>query len=512
MLTIDDCNSLIEKYGDIGFWYEVDFSQFEFVKGKTYRQDFCDITLTTTFGQDYFDIIINTDLFKGQYYCKDLEGNIIGRGITRQGKYSYDMYTTGMDNNFILALYLTNNPVNEYTESSATTPTGYVLPVSSLLIPVCNGEYEDKFYIQKNGDTSVRVTINGEVVPTYTDDNGIYIVLSSATDCVLGYNNMGFVTNCFNIKFKKFKSLPKLSIAKLYRGTRQEVSLRRDPPHLIITDFQAYYKGELLKDNIIDAPTTGNYLDITVDLFDKNYPESTVKLKAPLELRECSTATEIRNAINKGISYIRIDTGSSVIDGITFNNMTLILRRFYFKNCTFNNCDIRMQLENRRDYGGNVFNNCTIQSSFPTTRRNLYSMEGVSQFNNCRISKIHFIDYEVHITGTINNCSFRNSLIISDGDIEITDSLFTIKQQKPYFPAYLYLTGEYIVKGNEFRLTDTFEELAFNMCLIKATSDFNVSEFIQQNNFELNITYDDEPTNTLYYNIVDDDKIRARRV
>ena len=50
------------------------------------------------------------------------------------------------------------------------------------------------------------------------------------------------------------------------------------------------------------------------------------------------------------------------------------------------------------------------------------------------------------------------------------------------------------------------------MCLIKATNDFNVGEFINKNTFDLNIEYETENPSTLYYNIVDDDKIRARRV
>jgi hypothetical protein len=50
------------------------------------------------------------------------------------------------------------------------------------------------------------------------------------------------------------------------------------------------------------------------------------------------------------------------------------------------------------------------------------------------------------------------------------------------------------------------------MCIIKTIDGFNPSQFINDNHFNLNIEYDDEPTDTFYYNIVDDDKIYARRL
>ena len=46
------------------------------------------------------------------------------------------------------------------------------------------------------------------------------------------------------------------------------------------------------------------------------------------------------------------------------------------------------------------------------------------------------------------------------------------------------------------------------MCLIKAVT-FNPNQFIIDNILNLNITYEDEDPETLYYNIVDDDKIKA---
>jgi hypothetical protein len=115
-------------------------------------------------------------------------------------------------------------------------------------------------------------------------------------------------------------------------------------------------------------------------------------------------------------------------------------------------------------------------------------------------------------TGRLMNCMLRNVVILSDGDVEITNSDFKGSYGADYFPNFLYLTGDYTVKNNSFTLTGEWMEPAFNMCIIKTIDGFNPSSFINDNSFDLDITYDDEPTDTFYYNIVDDDKIYARRL
>ena len=61
-------------------------------------------------------------------------------------------------------------------------------------------------------------------------------------------------------------------------------------------------------------------------------------------------------------------------------------------------------------------------------------------------------------------------------------------------------------------MSGEWTEPSFHMCIIKTTEGFNPSRFIADNTFDLNIVIDDEPTDTFYYNIVDDDKIYARRL
>ena len=117
-------------------------------------------------------------------------------------------------------------------------------------------------------------------------------------------------------------------------------------------------------------------------------------------------------------------------------------------------------------------------------------------------------------SGTLTRTTIdENSLIISDGEVEITKCIFrSYPEPKSYFPRFLYLTGDYTVTDCTFNLTDSFEELAFSMCIIKTTNDFKPSTFINHNRFNIDIEYEDEPTNTFYYNIVDDDKIKAVRL
>ena len=44
MLTIDDTNTILGKYKNGGFWYEIDFSKVDLTPGVTTKYDFCEIT------------------------------------------------------------------------------------------------------------------------------------------------------------------------------------------------------------------------------------------------------------------------------------------------------------------------------------------------------------------------------------------------------------------------------------------------------------------------------------
>jgi hypothetical protein len=218
-----------------------------------------------------------------------------------------------------------------------------------------------------------------------------------------------------------------------------------------------------------------------------------------------NSQSDVESAISQGITTLQVgDTETEVqLNNIELSNITLVDSNIQLTNSTLTNCTILNS--QYTDNGANTITNTVIRNTdYTSTSKSVYEN---TSFYNSRIQ-----DSELQITGTIYECELTNSLIISDGTININNNTFTGIGSKTYFPSHLYLTGDYIVSGNTFNLTCTFTELSFNMCLIKATTDFNVSDFINKNTFNLNITYGEEPTSTLYYNIVDDEKIRARRV
>jgi hypothetical protein len=384
-----------------------------------------------------------------------------------------------------------------------------------LQIPVINGEFDNKFYVDVVGSSISSYTINGTAVTLQSDEKGYYLELPSAETCIIGTTGNGESFPLYRVTFRTFKSLPSLHLFSLYKGTPQHLQLLEDDTYTVVYDFQAYYQGRKLKDNIIELPYDApDIVDVVVDVNDRRYPPARVKLKVKTSIYSCKNKSKVVTAINKGIKSIKINGASSstTINEVTFNDMYIDFDRGTFKDCTFNNCIIHFSgvILDCHDGGGNVFNNCRLYSE--SVKRFTIDAEG-TVYNNCNVEYILFYGASrLVFTGTLNNCMFRKVLILSDGDVEITDSDFAGSYGKDYFPNFLYLTGEYTVKGNSFELSGEWTEPLFNMCIIKTVDGFNPSQFINDNSFDLDITYDDEPTDTFYYNIVDDDKIYARRL
>ena len=242
-------------------------------------------------------------------------------------------------------------------------------------------------------------------------------------------------------------------------------------------------------------------------MLDPNYANSTVKLKVATELYVASTQTELETAISNGIETIQVidDDSTVTLNEVNLKDVTLINSNISISNSVLNNVIIHNS--SYKDKGNNTLTDAILDETTITSDTTNYST-----YTDCIVNECTVTSTELHITGTIDNTTLTNSLIISDGVILITDNTFTGKGSKDYFPSHLYLTGEFTVKNNTFTLNDTWSNLAYNMCIIKTLTTFNVNEFITNNTFNLNITYSTEPTNTLYYNIVDDDKIKAVRL
>jgi hypothetical protein len=231
-----------------------------------------------------------------------------------------------------------------------------------------------------------------------------------------------------------------------------------------------------------------------------------VKLKAPTTIYQADSQSDVETAIENGIQTLQVGDNQNevTLNSIELSNVTLINSNIQVSESILTNCQIIDT--SYTDNGANIitdttYNNVTITSTETSTT-----------YNDCILDDCTVTDAELHITGTLTNNTFNNTLIISDGIIATDNNIFNGVGSKTYFPSHLYLTGEFTLNNNTFNLTGEWEELQYNMCLIKATSNFNPSEFINKNIFNLNITYEDEPTNTFYYNIVDDDKIRAVRL
>ena len=520
MLTIDDVNTLLEKYNSTGFWYDLDFNKIDLTSGKVTDYDFIkDIHYDNPV---WINLDIQNEFFGLMVYAVDSEGNFLPNAASLVIDSNTGLYKASIpeDNDCIFKLYIDPSCVYEGDFVFNMSDGGF-LPVSPTQIPVVNGEFDNKFYVQQIGSGVTQYFIDGEPVTLQTDSKGTYLILPEAQDCILGCTLFYEDFNFYRITFREFKSIPQLSVSTLYRGTPQTIQLINNDTEEPITEFQAYYQGRKLKDNIIELPYDApDVVDITVDLLDPEYPESTVKLKANTEIKLCTSIAQITNAIEQGIQTLQVRTPSGstqlLVDELTFNNVTFINSKILFEKCILNNVTIT-QTEGYNEgtvilSQGTVLNDCTLQNL-----RKL--IVDAIEFNNCTLKKINSVEnYILHqpgviqITGTITDCNFNRSIVFSDGGITLLNNTFNRISSKQHFPNFLYLTGDYTVKNNVFTLKGEWEELAFNMCIIKANNDFNPSVFINDNLFDLNIVYEDEPTNTFYYCLVDDDKIRAVRL
>ena len=515
MLTIDDANAIKEKYKS-GFWYQIDCSDFDISSFPTsglleFRKDSFKIEFTwhkTTTGLLDVRLYLNTNSFATRLiYLTYNDGTVSSLELDYWPtfvKVSLEKETFE-ENPFIFNVFITSNPTN--LPDNIYLYRCLFLPVSPLQIPVVNGEFDDKLYIDVLGDSITAYTLDGNVVTLNEDSKGKYFTLPSANDCIIGtkYNAVSFPL--YRVVFHEFKTLPIPYIPSLYRGTPQTIQVINSDTEEPITEFQAYYQGRLLQGNQITLPyDADDYVDIVVDLNDPNYPNSTLKLKAPTMIYQANTKSEVKTAIENGIQTLQVGDNETKVslNDMELTNIALINSNIKLTECALTDC--RIINTQYMDKGKNTFNNVNIETSTIT------STETNTIYNECTLNECTLTNTELHITGKLTENTFTNSLIISDGVITIQDNTFNGIGYKTYFPSYLYLTGEYTTIGNTFNLTGEWTELTYNMCIIKATNEFNQSVFINNNTFNLNITYEDEPTNTLYYNIVDDDKIRAVRL
>ena len=516
MLTIDDYNSIIQKYGQGKLLHEIDLTELPTTAGESIQTDY-GIKITYNGRSDFlYDYeISNIPLFNGVAYCTKRgeyvpEGEIMiddGYIINISPEKIIIRATLFPITQIIDKLHIVFHKPLEIPFDSDIHNQLIVVPISDTLRNVLNGEFDDHFYIKHIKGDDVNYYIDTTQVQLETDDNGTFIRLHSAKDCIIGGTaHWSSRIPLFKITFKEFKTLPIPYIPTLYKGTPQSIQVLNTEDDDPITDYQTYYQGRLLKDNTIQLPyDSDDYVDIMVDLKDYRYPFCTLKLKAPTTLYTANSQSDVETAIENGIQTLQVgDTQTEVtLNEIALTNVTLINSNIQLTDSTVTDCQIIDT--SYTDNGGNNITN-TIFNSVD------YTNTAQSNYNQVTFTECNIHDSEINLTGTISKSTITDTLILSDGVINIQDNTFTGVGVKEYFPSHLYLTGDYTVTGNTFNLTGEWTELEYNMCIIKATNDFNPSNFIKQNNLQLNITYDSEPVNTFYYNLVDEDKIRAVRL
>ena len=505
MLTVDDCNTILEKY-KAGYWVEFDLRDYDLTTDGQYWKGTIPIVIYAYTKR----ITIGADLFT---VC----GGYLVNHNDEPLDISIEYFNTGgmqfyvSDDDVICKVFICPNLVS----SSEYEVDEYAFfPLSPVVVDITDGEYDNKFYIHQTiTQQHSNFLLNNSIVELESDEHGKYITLPSTTDCLIGYGYYYGQGSLFNrrykpyrVSFRSFKELPIPYIPTLYTGTPQSIQVLNTEDDDPISDYQTYYQGRLLKDNVIELPYDAeDYINIIVDLKDYRYPFCTVKLKAPTTLYQADSQSDVELAIENGIQTLQIGDNETevTLNAIELSNVTLINSNIQVSESILTDCQIIDSVYT--DNGGNTVTSTIFKDTdYTTTAQSNYNEV---TFNECTIH-----DSEINLTGTVNDCTITDTLIISDGVINIQDNTFTGVGAKEYFPSHLYLTGEYTVIGNTFNLTGEWEELSYNMCIIKATNDFNPSQFINNNTLHLNITYQDEPVNTFYYNIVDEDKIRAVRL
>ena len=515
MLTVDDCNTILKKYGDVGLWYSLDLGQFDLsgMPRDGRYLSFSHETFIIQFKLDWPDgverlyvrIGFNNSNCTILQYNSYADGTLHSLQMQSSSAEAFGWFdeTSFKEDPPIFNIYMTGNKPN--TGVNARIYSLLFIPLQPTIISMVNGEYNDKFYIRLLGDRTRNFIIDGETVSLEEDENGKFLRLPPH-NCVLGVRLQGTHYGFYKITFREFKELPIPYIPTLYKGTPQSIQVLNTEDDDPISDYQTYYQGRTLKDNTIHLPyDADDYINIIVDLKDYRYPFCTVKLKAPTTLYQADSQSDVETAIENGIQTLQIGDNETevTLNAIELSNVTLINSNIQVSESILTDCQIIDSVYT--DNGGNTVTSTIFKDTdYTTTAQSNYNEV---TFNECTIH-----DSEINLTGTVNDCTITDTLIISDGVINIQDNTFTGVGAKEYFPSHLYLTGEYTVIGNTFNLTGEWEELSYNMCIIKATNDFNPSQFINNNTLHLNITYQDEPVNTFYYNIVDEDKIRAVRL
>ena len=245
MLTVDDCNSIMEKYNG-GYWIEIDLSE---------------IPIRTDIDMGVINVFLSYMEWADTYQFRIYGSMGFIRGvycINHDGEVLSDIASTYLDMNQrwdvtveedisdVICKILVNGDIPRSDEYNTNTPA--FIPISSPIIEIINGEFDDKFYIQRiynpiQHTGNAVCTIDGEEVELETDEQGTYITLpSSDIRTIGGYwkssrTGQEYIYMPFHVTFREFKELPIPYIPTLYKGTPQSIQILNSKNDDPITDY-----------------------------------------------------------------------------------------------------------------------------------------------------------------------------------------------------------------------------------------------------------------------------------
>ena len=536
MITVEDINSILLKYQYANVFHEIDLSKIDFSKlrnGYSVQYDFCTIYLAKPY-YGLLSIEMNNCYCTGLFYLKYENGEILHDVMTYTNVTSgiYKLHFQKVKNNLkindgkydlnkiTVCLHLSVNAPHNLPEITVGDndlgKTGF-LPLQSTEIAKFGDDFNNKFYIKTLApeENIINYTINNEPVTLYEDEKGKYLLINTSETGVLGAkttkSSQGF--NFYQFGFKQYRTIPQVTTNNLYLGCNNKIKVYFDG---VETDkYDIFYQGKILKDSVLnmidDLETTD--INLTIKINDPNYYNTSVQVNAICQVFTITNEDDLAEAIENQYTTISF-AEPFTIENITFDYpLRIINSELTLTNCSFNddltlmNCNITLD---ENDY---VFNNLTIENTTISKKSSVeeaFAYIKVLSHLKCVDSSLTSIFTHCGENSMFDNNTFNDSLIFSDNKVTISNSIFNGHPISDY-PNMLYLTGEYNVANNNFILSGTFEELTFNMCIIKALKDFDADKFISNNDYEVNISVDGDEYDSFTYCLVDDDTIYTKR-
>lgn len=510
MITIEDMNSILLKYQYSNVFHEINFS---LINSYPVQYDFCNITKS---GRNYTVEIVNS-LWTGGYYFKSNTGEILDIASTLNNR---TMSFTTSKTNFTLVIHLCGHPLalERFNFKQITWK-----PKTSLRKILFGDNFVDnKLYLEFFGETPQRIqveergsSITVTTLKVYTDENGDYVNLRKltnfATFVLWGSESDGYKYYYYSI-YNKYRDIPQITVDTAFLGCKNKLKVYFNGS--ATENYEAYYKGDFLKDNILDLTNESDiaYAPLTIKITDFNYYKTKMLTNVPVEIFTITTQEDLEEAISNEYATISFASGFEIED-ITFDYpLKIINSNISFSNCSFNkdltlkDCTVTL---NNEDY---IFNNLTLDGTTinkDETVEDAFAYIKISNQLNAYESIFSSIFIHCGENASFNEDNLTNSLIFSDNEITITNSNFTGQPISDY-PNMLYLTGNYNVMNNNFELSGIFDELTFNICIIKSLANFNADRFISNNSYDVDISVDGQDYTSFLYCLVDDDTIYSK--